>query len=284
MFQYSYGRSYAIKNSYELSLDNFSGFITDFSYRRKFELEQFPLIYKKINFKELVIFWLFRIKKKFFKKTKLNIFNLGEKNNEFRFENENSYDKSLLSSSRMRRVWFIGYYQTPKYFEKINNIILKELKPPTPKIKKYIDIGKLISQVESVALGIRLYEESNHPEYHIKDRKFKTENNINKVIKKILLKKPNAKFFVFSMKRSALINKLLLPEGTIFLTNEDGYEGTTETMWLLSKCKHHIFTVSSYYWWGAWLSNNNHNKNDQLIYAAKNSINKDMIPNHWYTF
>jgi len=77
---------------------------------------------------------------------------------------------------------------------------------------------------------------------------------------------------------------ITLPENSNYLTHDDGFVGTNERLWLLTQCKHHIFTNSSYYWWGAWLSEANFLNEKQLILAADNFINIDGIPDKWKKF
>ena len=68
------------------------------------------------------------------------------------------------------------------------------------------------------------------------------------------------------------------------ITAENGFDDSINTLWLLSQCKHHVMTNSTFYWWGAWLSNCKHYKSKQLIYVYKNFFNKNAIPKNWITF
>jgi len=75
-----------------------------------------------------------------------------------------------------------------------------------------------------------------------------------------------------------------LPSNTVFVTHDDGYRGTLERMWLLTRCQHHVFTNSSYYWWGAWLSAAIRLGDEQRIVAADNFINRDGLSPAWECF
>ena len=73
-----------------------------------------------------------------------------------------------------------------------------------------------------------------------------TINELNKVIEKIMRKIPNAKFFIFCTFNSPILRQLNLPNDSFFLTKDNGYDGNLEILWLLSNCKNHIFTNSSF--------------------------------------
>ena len=147
-------------------------------------------------------------------------------------------------------------------------------------------MGQILRDTESVALGIRLYEESLDPTVHAKDGVMKRVDEVDAAIARLLTLQPNAKLFVFCTHRSPILAELKLPDSTVFLTRDDGYEGTIETLWLLAQCKHHIFTNSSYYWWGAWLSQHLYSLTDQSqhIFAADNFINQDGLCAEWEIF
>jgi hypothetical protein len=180
--------------------------------------------------------------------------------------------------------WLIGYWQTSKYFVSYEPLLRKELMPPVPISGPFLALRDLIQSCESVAIGIRLYEESNDPASHAHEGKIKTATDVNKAIVRVLDSRPNAKFFVFCTHRANYLADLDLPADTIFVTGDDGYKDSVDCMWLLAHCKHHIFTNSSYYWWGAWLSEAMHKKEEQLIFAADNFINTDGLCGHWQRF
>ena len=109
-------------------------------------------------------------------------------------------------------------------------------------------------------------------------------NDINLAVKRMRSNHPNAKFFIFCTHRSPLIDQLDLPANSVSVTQDDGFNGTIESLWLLSQCRHHILTNSSYYWWGAWLSSATHNSIKQHIIAADNFSNYDILCRDWETF
>lgn len=275
MFQYATARAVAYNNQAELIIDNWSGFIRDFEYKRKYELNKLPINARVTSAFERIPIWLYRfenringINKNFYQKKLYG---------EFLVENEMRFLKEIFKFEDVKNIWLCGYWQSPKYFEKYKNNLYQELMPSDPVGNKFLELGAIMHQTESVALGIRLYEESNNPNSHLKNAMFKTISEINIAIHKLILLHPKAKFYVFCTHHSLILNELNLPDNTLFLTHDDGYEGTVERLWLLTQCKHHIFTASSFYWWGAWLSQTKNSVKSipQFISCADNFINED---------
>ena len=284
MFQYATARAFSLRTKSELVLDSHTGFALDRQYQRQFELGFLPIKAHIATFFERFPNWLNRIHNKVFGNSTQLIKNsiYGT----FIAETALKYIPELAHYSIKKSVWLMGYWQCPIYFQDYSDLLYTELMPSTPNDKKFIDLGKTLRETESVALGIRLYEESSDPAAHSLNGQMKTVTEINNVISKLLISQPKAIFFVFCTHRFPILEQLNLPESTVFLTHDDGYAGSIHRLWLLAQCKHHIFTNSSYYWWGAWLSKAVHKSGNtpQLIFAADNFINTDGLCSVWEKF
>jgi hypothetical protein len=284
MFQYATAKAFAMRTSAELVLDTWSGFVRDHQYNRDYELNYLPIKAREATAIERIPIWLFRTENKLYRK-KLDLLQQRVYGN-FLVETESRFFEEMIHYRNTDTAWLVGYWQSPLYFQEITKTLCDELMPRQPIQKKFLDMGQIIRDVESVALGIRLYEESANPSAHAKDGLIKTVSEVNNAIERILVIQPKAKFFIFCTHRSPLLMDLNLPNSTVFLTHDDGFEGTIERLWLLAQCKHHIFTNSSYYWWGAWLSQSLYSSasQPQHIFAANNFINKDGICKDWNSF
>jgi hypothetical protein len=286
MFQYALARSMSLSSNSELVLDNWSGFIYDYKYHRKYELDAFPIVGRPANLRERIPFWLNQLGSKFSSSSPEKPFRkeiYGLVINEI----GSRYIPDIFQALEIEQVyacWLNGYWQSPLYFEKYSDFIANELMPPQPTEKHFLELGKLLTESESVALGIRLYEESKNPEIHTSNGQLKTTSQINQALLKVIDLHEKARFLVFCTHRSPLLEELSLPEDTIFVTHDDGYLGTIQCMWLLTQCKHHIFTNSTFYWWGAWLSQKFYSQEKQTIFAANNFTNSDTVPRHWNLF
>jgi hypothetical protein len=287
MFQYATARSISLDNNLDLVIDDWTGFFRDTHYQRKYELNNFQIKGRIAKFHENLPFLYMNIctklKKKFNLINKLSFGNfiqekLNLNDHGMRFHNE------IQKINLNKNTWVRGFWQSHLYFEKYKSLILHELTPPQPKQNNFKIIGKEMSNTNSIALGLRIYEESFDPTFHAFNRKIKSIFEINKVRSKFKKKYSNYRFFVFSTRRFNFFKELNLPNNTIYVTYDDGYKGTIERMWLLSQCKHHIFNNSSFYWWGAWLSQKNYQSKKQTIYASDNFINQDGYLKKWYKF
>ena len=282
MFQYATAQSLALRCKAECVLDPLSGFIRDKQYKRRFELARLPIKRNMVGIGDQIRLWTYRAHAKV---SRLS----GQMYDahwygDFIHETEFKFHASLLQQKLMGNTWMLGYWQSPKYFNLYAAQIQQELQPPQPRNISYKSLASQIASSESVAVGVRLYEESNDPSAHALEGKVKTIGDVNSAIARLRATRPSARFYVFCTHRAEALNKLNLPADTVFVTADDGYDDAVDSLWLLTRCKHHIFTNSSYYWWGAWLSQGTHNKEEQLIYAADNFINVDGLCDHWLRF
>jgi hypothetical protein len=282
MFQYAAARSLAERNSAELVLDTWSGFVRDFQYQRHYELNVFPIVARKARAIERLPFWIDRISNKIVKSLRKEIRSswYGTFLNETRLE----YLPEVASLQIIASCWMTGYWQSFKYFLDHEPLLLKELSPPKPSESHIRDLGNKMREVNSVALGVRLYEESANPGAHAAHGHLKSVASINKAVLTLSDRQTNCHFFIFCTHRSPILDQLELGANITFVTHDDGYNGTLQRLWLLTQCRHHLMTNSSYYWWGAWLSRKYYDPEEQEIFAADNFINKDSELPQWQLF
>lgn len=284
MFQYAAGRALALRTGAELVLDSWSGFVRDYEYRRSYELHYLPIRARVATALERTPIWLFRADNKL-RGVKRNVLQ-HRFYGDFLVETESHFFEELIHYRQASSAWLVGYWQSPRYFQDYSETLRAELMPPQPTQKRFLDLGQTLRETESVALGIRLYEESVDPAAHAKAGLMKTMAEVNAAIARLLSLQPNAKLLVFCTHRSPILAELNLPDSTVFVTHDDGYEGTIERLWLLTQCRHHIITNSSFYWWGAWLSQGLYiaTYQSQHIFAADNFINRDGLCAEWEKF
>jgi len=281
MFQYAAAYGLAKKNSAELVVDYWSGFYRDHEYKREYELELLPISARRATKFEILKSIIFRI----YNKKSGNMYDFTSFFNEdFIFESNQKYLPEIVNYSFKRSLYVSGHFQSEKYFSNNRIDISREFCISNSSKLNFNRIGERMRQQESVAIGIRLYEESKDPMSHAKERKRKYISDINKVIDKILSKHRDAIFYIFCTHNSNILQELNLTNSAEFILHDNGFEGTIDRLWLLSQCKHHVFNNSSFYWWGAWLSQFNYIGETQSIYAADNFINVDSIPDNWELF
>lgn len=282
MFQYAVARAISSRLDAELVVDSWSGFVRDYQYRRVFELSKLPIKARIATPIERVPIWLYRIQNRILTQQE----NLIQERfyGNFLVETAAKFLPDIFEYKKSSSTWLIGYWQSPKYFENIATELRSELTPTLPIQENFLRMGMDIKKSNSVALGIRLYEESANPGAHARDGDLKTVEDFNRAISIHLEENPRSQFFVFCTHHAPILKKLNLPNTTIYITHDNGYVGSLERLWLLTQCRHHIFSNSSYYWWGAWLSKANYNGQQQSIFSANNFINQDSLSCGWNEF
>jgi hypothetical protein len=297
MFQYAAARSLAQRVGAELVLDTLSGFVRDRQYRRTYELGALPIQGRSARPAERLPIWLYRwkhrggrlpgqpIERHWFGDFLVEAAD-GHPSGTGKTPPQISFSHQPIFHQFAPRLssWVVGHWQSPRYFEDIATSLQLELMPPAPAAANFRALGEELARSESVALGVRLYEESSNPGYHAFGGTLKGVGEIRSAIERLRTARPAARFYVFCTHRAPLLEQLQLPADTVFVTHDDGYSGTLERLWLLSRCQHHLFTNSSYYWWGAWLSAAVRGSEGQQIIAADNFINRDGLCAAWQRF
>jgi len=282
MFQYAAARCFALHNSCELVVDDWSGFVRDYQYRRVFELGSMPIKASIAKPMQRLPIWLWR----WASQRSQGMPKLLESRwyGDFLIETKLLFLQQFYQIIPQRNTWVVGYWQSPKYFHGYEGVLRSELMPPTPKHSNYRALGEEILRTESVAIGLRLYEESNNPSAHALGAQVKSIAEVRDAVSRLCIQHPYARCYVFCTHRSSMLSEIGLPDNAVFVTGDDGYSGSLETLWLLTCCQHHIFTNSSYYWWGAWLSATIRGEEGQRVLAADNFINRDGLCPEWERF
>jgi hypothetical protein len=291
LFQYAAAKNLAIKNNAQIVLDTntsysfFSHIINCINERKfkpflKFSLHKNQLTNVKFK-KYIFLFSFYRFFKKIFNLKKVfNNFNNSTLINEMILS---SFDKTIKEFNIRNNLYLFGYFQSEKYFAENRSIIIKELYPQKPLSKIFINMQNNINTLNAVSIGLRLYEELNN-------------NIINKVggvtkldfyklaVMRILKDIKNPEFFIFSTKTKN-VEKLLLEFYAIkqykinIITEDEGYLGAMNNLWLMSHIKNHIISNSTLYWWAAYFSK--HKFNNGRIFSSGNFANKDTCLNEW---
>jgi hypothetical protein len=272
LFQFIAGYILAKKNKINLRI-NIESFN---SYDREFELDKFPEISKlnipKIKnnnffYKILKILGIYKLISNFF---------LDKKEFE---KSPFSFNGDMLKEKIIRNVSIIGFFQNEKYFIRYRKIVLKLFRFPKTNdklLQKYLYLIK--NNKNSVAIHIRRGDYLNDP----KVRHFHGilgENYYKKSIAYIKKKVKNPFFFIFSEDIKLVKNTLtLFNKKYIFIDTKS----SINDLYLMSKCKHFIIANSTFSWWGAWLSKNEH----KIVCAPKRWVRAkistpDIIPEKW---
>lgn len=284
MFQYAAARSLAKRCGAQLVIDAWSGFIRDYQYRRSYELESFPISARVATPLERMPFWMDRVGRKLRLTNRLFAPVTSHWYGVLLRETRSAFQPNVFEYQIKEACWMTGYWQTPRYFDCCQDIIRCELMPTPPSEPHYLEMGQIMHGSNSVAIGIRLYEESVNPGSHAREGRLKSIADVNGAIRQLAQHYPDLHFFLFCTHRSPALGQLQLPGKVTHLTHDDGFDDAASRLWLLTQCRHHIMTNSSFYWWGAYLSKGNYPSEMSEIFAADNFINKDCIPSQWKLF
>jgi len=165
-----------------------------------------------------------------------------------------------------------GFFQTPKYFNHINQeiredfIFIDEIRDPCNEMIKSITESSLIS------LHVRrtdyVQKQSYHPlcpmEYY-----------------EVALKKfPDIPVLVFSDDPEWCMKQELFENEDRFMISQS--QNNLVDMCLMSMCDYHIIANSSFSWWGAWLSGSENVIAPKVWFGpSANFDTSDLIPEYW---
>ena len=144
-----------------------------------------------------------------------------------------------------------GYFESPKYFSGVDDIIRNEITPKYPTIKGNQDLLKKIEEKESICLTIRrgdFYTEENSEIYGVCN-----ENYYYQGIKYIKTIYPDAIVVVFSDDIKWAKDNIRI-DGEVYF--ESGIDPLWEKVRLMASCKHFVISNSTFSWWVQHLSSN----------------------------
>lgn len=266
---FQFANAFALGKEYNLDLlaETKLASISNLKFKRKFRLKEIISDIKIISFiSQIKIFVYF-------------ITGINFSKNSFFFTKEisfNKYNKLKVDKKIYENILF-GYWQTEKYFSKYTKEIENNIILPLKGSSQFNEFMSLIKGTNSVAICVRIYEELPNDKSIVggeEDLEF-----YKKAVDLILKNVPNPTFFIFSQKKYSIIKNLNLRGNVIYILGEESDFDEIYNLSLISNCKSHIISNSSYYWWGAWLSEKrNISKN---IYTSSKFSNLDAIPDRW---
>ncbi len=180
-------------------------------------------------------------------------------------------------------VYLEGYWQTPKYFKGIEDILYETINFYLEDNRDLEYYSQKIKSSNAVSVHIRGGDYVNNSFY----AQLNSEYYIG-CIDYLVNKIGNIELFVFTDDQSyaKIIMEGINHRASIVLAYENKKDH--HDMYLMSLCQHNIIANSSYSWWGAWLNR----KKDKIVIAPRkwysdenlNKKNDDMIPKDWLRY
>jgi len=160
-----------------------------------------------------------------------------------------------------------GYWQSEKYFEDVECSLRKLFTFKLDPGHENSNISGDILKENSVSLHVRRGDYWSDPESmptHAVDLKNYYQAAISHVCKHV----SEPFFYVFSDDCDWAARNVDLPKSSKLIDHNTGKDSCFD-MWLMSLCKHHIISNSTFGWWGAWLND---------------SVDKIVVcPRQWFT-
>jgi hypothetical protein len=279
LFQYATGTALARASGAALALDDRTGFARDRRFKRRYELAALRVRARLATAGERA----FGIMDGWCKP-----FRFGRRTvvrhapwADFLAETTQRFLPEAADFQARRTTFMKGYWQSPRYFDRIAGELRQELQPPPPDDARMRALGDTMAACDSLAVGVRLYEEDRNPAANARDGRTKPLGAQAAAIAEVTTHAPSARVFVFCTHRASVLDSLELPPGTTFVTEDQGFRGALANLWLMTRCRHHVFNNSSFYWWGAWLAHGRHALGPGVVRAADNFVNADCIPPEW---
>jgi hypothetical protein len=273
LFQYAFGRALSLETGRRLFLDRTSGFIADRTYRRVYALDRLPISGSDAGLLRSAAFFAAKAFRRAPQAGGIGVVDCpwGRHLVELR----QNHHPSLADLLTTPAVWCEGYWQSSIAFDRHAETIAGETLPPDPQSGRLRDLGRQAADTESVAIGVRLFEECPRPQPHVAGTPF-----YRLAIDAIRDRVRDPVFFLFSTDRHRAAR--LLPDGVRWVdaTVAGGVSTDMDAYWLMSRCRHHVIAQSTLYWWAAWAAARRTGAGGCVV-AHDHFANPACVPSSW---
>lgn len=285
MFIYAFARKIQKETNQRIYLSTYN--LKKYFPEYKFSLDEFVLNNnyeigdKKLPFymnDNLIISKIFKkiLKGKFGRKVHKLYFNLLNKFGKL-FWLETEYIKvNFEKLNKYKNIYVNGFWQSPKYFDDIKEILQNEFKSKESILKENEELYEVINSTNSVCLSIRrgdyITNKKITKRYYLCDENYfmRATKEIEKLEKDIVL-------ICFSDDIKWVKENVSFNFPTYY---ESGKDTVSQKLLLMSSCKNFILSNSSFSWWAQYLANNTKN----ILAPSKwyyDGSGKDIYQDEW---
>lgn len=249
LFTYATSVRLAQDNDMELVVDDVSGFLRDFRYRRRYELHHFD-INARIASRSERLEPFGRVRR--FVSKSINK-RRGFHRRNYVFQEFTGYDQRLLDLTLYQDTYFSGYWQSHKYFKSIRSQLLEEFQLCDASAAN-ISVSEDIGLSNSVGVHIRFFDE-DLTKHSARRNKMRDYYATAIAYMKEQIVEPH--FFIFTdVPELAKNMKLFQNVHHTFLSDDQRPTSAIQDFHNLRLCNHFIIGCSTFSWWAAWLAVN----------------------------
>ena len=178
----------------------------------------------------------------------------------------------------------VGYFQSPRYWRGREAQIKADLAPARlPRDTAFSKLLEDIDRTVSVALHVRRGDYvATESALHL----VCTDAYYERALAHVRDRVSDAKVFVFSDDPAWCRERFAGEPSAVVVDLAASRNEAALDLWLMSRCRHHVISNSTYSWWGAWLAG----RADQIVCTPDRWFNdgaksaaamRDTVPAHW---
>jgi hypothetical protein len=206
---------------------------------------------------------------------------------------ETDYHFTNQLAQATQNCYITGHWQSEKYFKKYDKLIRQEFSLKNNLTDDRTSLLQEINNTCAVSLVVRRGDYLKYDYLNLYGNDMTFYYNAMEIINS---KVSNPHYFVFSDDIEWVKSNLILTMPHTFVSEPypgDAYKVNPRRhldLILMSRCKHHIITNSTFAWWGAWLNPNENKvvvapkqwfKADFSFDGIKPANTQDVIPENW---
>lgn len=265
LFAYCFGYSLAKEKKAELIVDST---LQDNGQTRKLELLNLKVVYDG---------WIScRHERTVLGKLFLNDFRIrraiGWKTALYQEKQATSYEPEVYEVKG--DTYFLGYWQSEKYFRKYRDELLPLLSPAKHRSEEVQSLMSRVEKENSVAVHIR------RGDYLLVHGAISMEYYDQAIAKMQKVAGEDLIFYIFSddLEYCREYFKKFEDEIRLVYPQYESDNPTLDDLFLMSRCRHMIMANSTYSWWGGWLNQNL----DKIVFCPEVTMwSGDFYPDEW---
>lgn len=190
-------------------------------------------------------------------------------------------EERFLALRVTRPLFLEGYWPSERYFADVADVIRRDLRLARPPSAPSQALAASMRHPGSISIHLRSFAEVPRKVSRTVVNTALEIAYYRRAIAWLAQRAPDPHLFLFSDDLEWAMRQLAspLPVTPVDVNVGRGDEGAVDDLWLISQCRHHIVSNSTFSWWGAWLGE----QPDSLICApqAMQNTRPGWAPARW---